>query len=248
MVKKYLNYTQILNERKISYKSDLNPKLWLDDKLIPRIQQKLLRIAKDFYDDLKTEAVLSDVWLTGSIANYNYNSNSDIDVHLIIDFSQVSDNIELVERAFDGERYMWNLRHNITIQGHDVEVYAQDINAKHSSSGVYSIMFDKWVKKPVYNRPNVDQVDVDNKYDIRVNDITRYEKISHKDLTPEEAEKYYIAAKRLKKKIQKDRKDGLNIIGEFSIENLVFKKLRNTGKFGKLIDTVSRFYDKIYSQ
>jgi hypothetical protein len=29
-------------------------------------------------------------------------------------------------------------------------------------------MNDKWVKKPVYNRPNMDQVDVDNKYDARM--------------------------------------------------------------------------------
>lgn len=237
-----------LSERRVSYKKTLCPDIWEDDKLKERIRVKLMRIANDFYSDMDLDVELLDVYLTGSIANYNYNAESDIDIHLIVDYSEVNDDIELVEKAFDGERYVWNLRHNIVIHGHDIEIYVQNIKAKHASSGIYSIMNDEWVKKPVYNRPTVDQVDVDNKYDIRVKDIKRYEKLSKEDLTPEEAEEYYISARKLKKKIQKARTEGLNIIGEFSIENLVFKKLRKTGKFGKLIDSISRLYDKIYSQ
>ena len=46
----------------------------------------------------------------------------------------------------------------------------------------------------------------------------------------------------------KARKAGLSASGEFSIENLVFKKLRSEGEFEKLINIISAFYDKIYSQ
>lgn len=237
-----------LSERKIAYKKKLCPVLWEDGEIKERIRLKLMRIANDFFNDMELDVELLDVYLTGSIANYNYNADSDIDVHLIIDYSEINEDVELVEKAVDGERYVWNLRHNIVIQEHDVELYVQDINAKHASSGVYSLMKNEWVKKPVYNRPNMDQVDVDNKYDIRVKDILRFEKISKEDLTPDEAEEYYKSARQLKKRIQKDRTDGLNIIGEFSLENLVFKKLRKTGKFGKLIDAITRLYDKIYSQ
>ena len=237
-----------LSERRISYKKKLCPVLWEDGKIKERIRLKLMRIANDFFDDIELDVELLDVYLTGSIANYSYNADSDIDVHLIIDYSDINEDTDLVEKAVDGERYVWNLRHNIIIQEHDVELYVQDINAKHASSGIYSLMNDKWIKKPVYNRPNMDQVDVDNKYDIRVKDILRFEKISKEDLTPDEAEEYYKSARQLKKRIQKDRTEGLNIIGEFSLENLVFKKLRKTGKFGKLIDAITRLYDKIYSQ
>ena len=76
----------------------------------------------------------------------------------------------------------------------------------------------------------------------------RFYKISKQNLSPEDAEEYYKAARQLKKKIMKGRQEGLHIIGEFSLENLVFKKLRKTGKFGKLISTITRLYDKIYSQ
>ena len=46
----------------------------------------------------------------------------------------------------------------------------------------------------------------------------------------------------------KARKAGLSASGEFSIENLVFKKLRAEGKIEKLIDIITTLYDKIYSQ
>lgn len=237
-----------VNERKIAYKRKLNPKLFEDDKLKYKIREKLLHIANDFYEDLDIDVELLDIWLTGSIANYNYNAHSDIDIHLIVDYSEVNSDIELVEKAFDGERYVWNLRHNIVIYGYDVEIYVQNIKAKHASSGIYSIMNDEWVKKPEYNRPLMDQKDVDERYDLRVRDIEQFVDLSKEHLLPEEAEVYYKAARKLKKKIQKARSEGLEIIGEFSLENLVFKKLRKTGKFGKLINAIVRLYDKIYSQ
>lgn len=244
----YKDNNNLVNERKISYKKTLNPKLFENERLKPKIREKLLNIANDFFEDLDVDIELLDIWLTGSIANYNYNSYSDIDVHLIVDYSEINDDIELVEKAFDGERYIWNLRHNIVIQGHDVEIYVQNIKAKHASSGIYSIMNDEWVKKPEYNRPTMDQKDVDEKYNIRVKDIEHFVELSKEDLTPDEAETYYEAARKLKKKIQKARTDGLAIIGEFSLDNLVFKKLRKKGKFGKLINAIVRLYDQIYSQ
>ena len=45
----------------------------------------------------------------------------------------------------------------------------------------------------------------------------------------------------------KARKDGLAKEGEFSIENLVFKRLRNTGWLERLIDAGSNSYSAIYS-
>ena len=51
-----------------------------------------------------------------------------------------------------------------------------------------------------------------------------------------------------KKKISKFRKESLEQKGEFSLGNLVFKKLRNNGDFGRLMDAIVYFYDKIYVQ
>jgi len=242
------NYIKFVNERRIAYQKELCPQLWEGDILIERIENKLLRIARDFYEELKLNTEISDIQLTGSISSFSYNKYSDIDVHILIDFEDINEDVALVKKAIDGQRFMWNLRHNIVIQEHDVELYVQDANEPHVASGLYSLMNHKWIKKPTYNPPDVDTADIEPKYDARVYDIDELEKLSKTDLEPTESEEYYNKANELKKKISKARKDGLSEGGEFSIENLVFKKLRNEGKIGNLIDTIGRFYDKIYSQ
>jgi len=235
-------------ERKIPYKKTLCQDLWEDDKLIERIREKLIKIAKDFFNDVELETEIKDIYLTGSMANYNYTEESDIDVHIVCDFKDINEDTELVKKAIDGQRFIWNLRHNIIIKGHDVELYIQDETEEHNATGLYSLLNDEWITKPVYNPPNVDTKDVNVKYDARVYDILKYEKLSKQELSPEEAEEYYENAKELKSKIMKSRKEGLTEEGEFSIENLVFKKLRKEGKIKKIIDVITRFYDKIYSQ
>lgn len=241
-------YTEFISERKISYQKNLCPDIWEGNRMIERIETKLLRIARDFYKDLDIKTKIKDIQLTGSIANYNYTRYSDLDIHIILDFSEINDDIELVKKSFDGQRFMWNLRHHIVIKGHDVELYVQDINEEHIASGLYSLMNHNWIKEPVYNRPDVDSKDVDDKYEARAYDIDHLTKLAKSKLDSTEAEDYYNKAKELKAKIMKSRKEGLSASGEFSIENLVFKKLRNSGKLEKLINIISNFYDKIYSQ
>jgi hypothetical protein len=244
MIKKYNNFIS----EKVEYHKQLCPEFWESDKMIERIETKLLRIARDFYKDLKVETEIIDIQLTGSLANYNHTRSSDADVHIILDFSKINEDIELVKKAFDGQRFMWNMRHNIVIQGHDVELYIQDVNEPHIASGLYSLMNHKWLTIPVYNPPNVDQKSVDDKFEARAYDIDELDKISKQKLEPKDAELYYAKAKELKAKIMKSRKDGLSASGEFSIENLVFKKLRNEGYMEKIIDLITNLYDKIYSQ
>ena len=50
-----------------------------------------------------------------------------------------------------------------------------------------------------------------------------------------------------KEKIQKKRTESLRKEGEFSIGNLTFKKLRNTGYIEKIINTITKSYDKIFN-
>jgi len=242
------NYYQFISERRIAYKKKLCPDIWENNILIERIKDKLIRIARDFYEELELETEIIDINLTGSLANYNYNKESDIDVHIVIDFSEINEDIKLVKKAIDGQRFIWNLRHNITIKGHDVELYIQDKIEEHTSAGLYSLLYNKWIKAPTYEPPNIDNKDVKIKYDIKSNDIDELEKLSEQDLDPTEAKEYYEKSKELKSKIMKGRKEGLLEEGEFSIENLVFKKLRNENKIEKLIGIISNFYDKIYSQ
>ena len=57
----------------------------------------------------------------------------------------------------------------------------------------------------------------------------------------EEAENY---AEKLKAKIRKMRKTGLETVGAYSVENLTFKVLRRTDYLGKLSNAKRKAYDK----
>jgi predicted nucleotidyltransferase len=155
-------YTNMLLEQ--YYNDQLDPDFWSDGEFNPRIKDKLLEISKEFYDKLKLDIPIEDVQLTGSLANYTYTDYSDLDVHILIDFSKINENVELVKKALDGVRFIWNLRHQISIKGHEVEIYLQDANEPHDASGLYSLMYDKWLRKPVYNPPEVDERSVELKY------------------------------------------------------------------------------------
>lgn len=248
-----LNYNSWLlesdEERNDFYKEELNPFFWKDNKFDPKIREKLLMIANDFYSALKFPAKIQDIQLTGSLANYNWTDKSDFDVHVLVNFEEIDDNIELVKRAVDGARFMWNLRHNLKIKGFDVELYAQDINEPHTASGLFSLLNNKWIRIPKYNPPEIDYKDVDKKFQGIVSDILNVENVvSTSDFSNASSEEIYTLAVKLKKKILQMRKEGLSKSGEFSVENLVFKKLRNEGYIEKIIELISKAYTNIYNE
>lgn len=230
------------------YNKTLNPKFWDDFKFNERIREKLLTIATEFYDSFNYNVKIKDIYLTGSMCNYNYNNLSDLDVHVVIDFTKINEDTALVKTAIDGMRFIWNLRHNISIKGHDVEMYVQDVNEPLISSGVYSLLNNEWLIKPKYQPPQIDEELVDFKTKTYMSGIDEMEKIAEKECTPEEANLNYQYAKKYKDKIMKVRKAALEEGGEYVIENLIFKNLRNNDYLKKLIDVVNKFYDKIYSQ
>lgn len=230
------------------YNEELNPTFWTDYMLNERIREKLLAIANDFFTEFDYDVNIDDIVLTGSLANYNWNEYSDFDVHIIIDFSTINEDVELVKTAVDGKRAMWNLKHDISIKKHDVELYIQDVNEPHIASGVYSLLYNKWVIKPSYNPPTIDSEDVEFKFKTYQSGIAEIEKYANRELSSEEANMCYQAALEFKRKITNMRKSGLSERGEFSVENLVFKKLRNSGDIEKIIDLIAKFYDMIYSQ
>jgi len=231
------------------YNETLNQKFWSEDnKFDPDIREKLLSIADDFISKLKLQGVAIDnITLTGSNSNYNYNEYSDLDVHVLIDFKDINDDEELVKKALDGQRFVWNLRHNVKLRGHDVEMYIQDKDEPHVASGLYSLADDKWITKPSYDPPSIDIRDVFKKANAIETDIKILkEKIL--DARGKEAEELHERAKSLKEKISKMRQRGLAREGEFSVENLAFKVLRNSEVIGDLIDLVSASYDRIYTE
>jgi hypothetical protein len=244
---KLFKFTEFINEGQF-YQDQLNPIVWDGEDLNSELRTKLLQIAHDFYEDLKVSAPIEDIQLTGSLANYNWTKYSDFDVHVIMDLSKINKDVELVKIAMEGLKTVWNQRHPVNIGGYDVELYAQDINQLHLASGLYSLLKGEWLRKPAYNPPSVDPKDVQLKSDHYIYAIKQMmDEIQ--EAGPEEARDIMERASVLKKKISRSRDEQLaHKGGEFSVENLVFKRLRNEGWIGKLIDLKSQAYSHIYSE
>ena len=226
-------------------KDELCPKMWTNEQLKPEIRKQLFKIAVDFFTklELPDEIKLKDVLLVGSLANYNWSEYSDIDIHLVVDFSQFKEDEEFVKKFFDAQKNLYNIKHDIKIAGHDVEVYVQNKNDKVHAGGIYSLPKDNWVRKPMKDRFTVDRknikLKVDKFFDKMKSIEHAYKKENYKDtITKIDA---------LKDQIKKMRQSGLEKGGEYSIENLVFKVLRRTD-FMELLDTYkNKAYDKMVS-
>ena len=104
------------------YNKTLHPRFWTGNKFNQDIRKKLLKIVDDEFGEPENAAEIDDIQLTGSLANYNYTKHSDLDVHILLDFSKINDDVNLVKRALDGKRFIWNLRHNIVMYDHEVEI------------------------------------------------------------------------------------------------------------------------------
>jgi hypothetical protein len=225
---------------------EINQDFWNqpEDRLDPEIREKLLAIAKDFYDSLEVgDAQFSDITFTGSLAALNYSKFSDVDLHILVDFSDVDDKTELVREYFNAMKSVWNRLHDIEIKGYEVEVYVQDINDPHEAQGLYSILNNEWIKFPTPERSNFDKDNVKKKAASLMDQIDRVTKLID-DKKYEEAELY---AEKIKLKIRKMRKTGLETIGAYSVENLAFKVLRRNDYLEKLSAAKREAYDSLHS-
>ena len=236
-------------------KKHLNPKFWDDGHLDTRIRLKLLDIADDFFHFLGVDWVEpEDIIITGSLANYNWNERySDIDLHILVDYEDVDERVDFVREYFTMKKNEWNEKHkNLRIFGFPVEVYVQDANEPHASSGVYSVDRDEWLTEPDLDNLRSGKVDkrhvreMVSTYMNKIDDLVDIYK-RHKD-DEYEMRKVSEDAARMFDEIKKTRKDDLARYGrEMCDGNIIFKALRRSDYIGKLIKLKNLTYDKINS-
>lgn len=235
------------------YNETLSPKFWsLEDNTYvfdERIADKLVEIANDLAIRSEVDMYVQDIVLTGSLANFNYTKYSDLDLHILLDFDDLGTDKEWVKAGLDGKRFKWNDNHNITIRGHDVEVYFEDTNEEHVSSGVYSLLNKEWIVEPEYKEPSVDEYEVNFRYQQIKRDILLIKKyyLQNKN-NKENLKRLHNTANKYKDKVMNMRKDSLQKDGEFGEGNLVFKKLRNNGDIETLIKLLNLTYDGVYTE
>ena len=222
--------------------NELNPKIWeSSDKMSSKVRERLLDITYEFIEFLGVDVVISDVVMTGSLANYNWSRFSDVDLHLIADFEQFSENeLPLYEELFRLKKTLFNDKHDITIYGYDVELYVQNDVESHVSSGEYSILFDEWKNKPKKEKVKIDTELIKNKSEHWMKIID--EVINNSD--DKSFESGVQSIDKVKDKLKKYRTAGLEGGGEMSDENLVFKVLRRNGYIQKLFDFRNEYQDK----
>ena len=215
------------------YNTQLNPAIWNGLVLNKEVKDKLIQVANDFYKDTELTAPIIDILFVGSLANYNWSNYSDFDLHLVINFKNVGEKPELVEKYVNQLKSAWNKDHDIHINGYNVEVFIQDVTKQNRSSGVYSLLTGNWVSKPKYENFSVDKNLIQNKYTDAVYKINSAIKESNLELL-----------KTTLKDVYDMRQSGLDRGGELSTENLVFKILRSRGHLEKLRSAITSTYDK----
>jgi len=184
-------------------------------KMHKGIRDKLLEISDAFIDFIGVDFFIEDVHLTGSLSNYNWSEYSDVDLHILTNFEDF-DNQKIIKEFF--------------VKGYDVELYVQDSNESHLSSGVYSLLNDKWIVEPKIGKQHIDE-------DLILKKGEEYAKIIE-DLVKKSEQGKDVSndVDDVKSKIKQFRQSGLESGGEYSYENLTFKLLRRNGYIQKLLD------------
>lgn len=247
---KYLEFVQADFEPIKSFymKDELNPKLWENFKLDKEVRESLLKISEDFYQKLELGVDVKDIVLCGSLCNYNWSEKySDYDLHIIINFSEVDENYELVEKLVDYAKKVWNEQHDIKIKSYEVEIAVQDNDDLSEAiksgrmGGVFSLKDNKWIRRPERADFEPDEKLIREKARNLMTTIDEIEEEKDED-------KYEVISEKIDKawkKIKDFRKSGLESeSGEFSIGNLVFKLLRRNGYIERIMKIKKQNYDK----
>ena len=213
-------------EDAINFHDELNPLLFDENnKLKPNIKKQLLIITDDFVEYMGLpDLAIEDVIITGSNVAFTYTPHSDIDLHLLVDFSELPES-DVYKELFMAKKSLYNDTYKITIRDIPVELYVQDTAQSHTSLGEYSIYQDKFTRFPTKKRANLDEISAEHKFE-------RLEQLAIEGLKSKDIEK----VKNVLSIIKRYRQAGLDNKGEFGPENLAFKAVRSKGYFQALFD------------
>lgn len=243
------NETADIDFSSFTPQQELNPKIWPNGKINSRVRLRLMDIADDFFAALKIDWLKPlDILLTGSMANYNWSKYSDFDLHLLLNFSDVDENVDFVHEYFTAKKKLWNDEHeNLMIYGFPVEVYVQDISEPLVSNGIYSLYKNKWVVEP--SKDAIKSLG-NEKETIKAKAIETMKKIdalynaTFNISYGYDGEKIIAQIKKLINIIKGIRKESLSNGGEMSAGNIFFKILRRTGYIEKLFTAKTLAYDR----
>lgn len=202
----------------------LNPKLWdtSTNTLLPEVRQKIIEIVNAFEEYLDFPIQILDIHLVGSNASFNWTSSSDLDVHIIANYEDITDEPALLQALYDAKKSKFNNDYNIKIRDVEIEMYVQDVNSGIMSNGIYSVCDNEWVKepKPIKSITKHNTETELEKWTTKINDVIMsndYDKIN------DTINMLYLL-----------RHNSLAIDGEYGKGNQLFKDIRNKGLLDNL--------------
>ena len=215
----------------VEFHATLNPLIFDGNYIKEDVREALLNIAKDFIDFLDVPNLkVEDIIVTGSNMGYSYTRYSDLDLHILVD---IKGDDKLLKDLFDAKKNQYNNDHNFTIKGIDVELYVQDINEKHHSLGQYSLNNNDWLSKPEPVEKSFKDSEVEEKVSCYIGRIKEA-------LRSDQVDEYL---KQILEDLKKLRQNGLEKAGEFSVENIAYKVLRNTGIIPLIRERLNKIKD-----
>ena len=115
-------------------------------KIKPDVQKKLLELGKQFQKKVGIpNHLLDDIQFKGSLANYNYHEGSDIDLQVMVK-SVPPDPKE--RKKWEQIRMDFNRTSTLELHNYPIEMWWNDIRTNTASSGVYSVLKNKWIVEP----------------------------------------------------------------------------------------------------
>lgn len=222
----------------IKFNEKLNSKFFSDKKLKPKSRYAMLKTIKHFLEFSKfpPSVNIKDVIFTGSLTNYNYNESSDVDLHIIIDYNDISDETEYIKYLFLKLKNIYADSFDITIHGYPIEIFIEDYRDRVDDTwkSSYSIVDDKWINGPQKSDVEIDKEVILTKAKKHISKIRSLINDSKID----ELEKYLNS-------IKVDRSDSLQKEkSDYAENNLVFKLLRNSGVLEKITEFIKKHKSK----
>lgn len=222
-----------INEFRV-YNNELCSDLWDENQMLySTIRDTLLKTAYEFYETSKLPAPIVDVYLMGSIANFNWTPNSDADIHILIDYNQLQMPDETAKKVVKTISSQWNTEHDIVVKNHKIEInFQSSAEEKPHVTGIYSLVKNQWIRKPSKININIDKTQIQAKY-------KEFKTLIQSVIDAGNIDKM----KEVKEYLDTFRQSGLDNKGELSNENIVFKLLRSKGLLKRLKEAIVDTYD-----
>ena len=212
----------------------LNSKLFTKEEMLKdKVRDKMLEIVDEFLANLREQEIeikVDDILLIGSNASYNYTKDSDIDLHILANAKATKYKEEVAAALYGAYRTLFNKNLDIEFYDIPVEIFVETEDSARVSNGIYSVKKNKWVKKPV--QEDIPEYDKEALEEL----VGKWEEKCKKlidDIKADKLDNEEKVVKLLEEIYDKLRKKGV-AKGEYAIENLAFKELRNNGYLDKL--------------